>query len=234
MKRILLQEQLVFALTNLQDNCKIGRTQRTNYERQLENNSCYAKLDVTYSSRDKVTIKLSGSGAGANVKVKISGETTRTMGSKTSYPTFTSTKSTPVKKIYYTYGYFERTTTVSGSTTIKTYTLKSINGGTAFSSTSNCYMCGAEYSDAQTEYGRFVQILDGGSHEMENYEDQVFEFDVDIMANGASTGLTTKVTTSSGTVVKYAPKNGYDLGLYESPVYSLRWHVSSRPAIGDW
>ena len=96
-----------------------------------------AKLDVTYSSRDKVTIKLSGGGAGANVKVKISGETTRTMGSKTTYPTFTSTASTPVKKTYLTSGTLERTTTVSGSTTTRTYTLKSINGGTAFSSKSN-------------------------------------------------------------------------------------------------
>lgn len=191
------------------------------------------KLDVTYSARDKVTIKLSGTGVGANVKVRISGQTTRTIGIKTAYPTFTSTKSTPVKKTYFTYGTLERTTTVSGSTTVITYALQSINGGTAFSSASNCYLCGADFGDAITDYGACIPILDGGSVELESFADKVFELDVDITVNGASTGLTTQVTTTSGTTAKYAPKSGYDLCLYESPRHSYRWHVASRPAIGD-
>lgn len=191
----------------------------------------HAKLDVTYSSRDKVSIKLPGSGAGANVKVKTSGETTRTLGSQISYPTFSCTESLPVTKTYYVSGNFARTTVVSRSTTTQTYTLKSIHGGIAFSSTSNCNLCGAEYNDAMTEYGACVPILDGGSVAFEKYADRVFESDVEIPVNGVSTRLAVKITTTSDTSVKYTPKDGYDLCLYERQLDSYRWHVASRPAV---
>lgn len=185
-------------------------------------------LNVTFSASDSVTVK---SGVKISGIFNIVGSRTRTLGSSSSYAAFTATSSRAQEKTYYTGARFVRYYVLNHRTGIteEHYDIDSINGGTYTGTAKNCYMCGADWDEAWTDYGNCIKIENGSSVEISQFKNQTLDLGLSVPLSDIGVDFSLGVTfnTSSGTSMKYAPKAGYKLRIYDADGSAQEWHVTS-------
>lgn len=191
-----------------------------------------SSLGVTFASTDSVTVQ---SGIKRDTGVcSISGSRTKTFGSLTEFNPFTTTLSTPQQKTYYTGGYFERYLTAEGTTgrIVEHYVLDSILGGAITSSTSNCYVCGADFDKASTEYGRCIPIERGATVTISDFKGKSFDFglNINLKKYQVTVPLNVVTNTTMNTALKYSTVGNYALRVYDNNSGRKLWHVTSRSA----
>lgn len=190
--------------------------------------SSKGKLDVTFENTDQVKVECGMKGVGASGSYTISGSRTRGLDSSTEFPTYTTAKAGGYKR-YFTYGDFEewQTVTYYGSTT-NHIGLKVINGGTAFGTENACSNCNKPYGDVMSGHGTCVQILNGGTFTQKAFRNKTVSLGMDVSLLGYGIDLGVTRITGNATILRYAPKSGYNLRIYNKD--TATWHCTHKAA----
>lgn len=197
-------------------------------EFHIDNNGT---LDVAYTASDSVIVE-AGFQAGGGITVSGSRKCDLENLSKSEYASFTATSNQGMKKIYYTGGTFETsfsTDSFSGDV-FWYYTLESIDGGTTTSTPTVCTKCKEDWNGLLSADCTLVKIENGSSVTISYFKSRTIDYGLSVpFKNGSTTvfkfGVTTK--TSNSTSLKYTPKAGHQLRVYDEGRDKKVWHVSS-------
>ena len=191
----------------------------------------HSYLDVTFSASDSLKVAV-GTDTGV-AGITINGSVTRTFGSETTYPQFSTTTSTARKKVYYTKGEFvvDETIIHSQGQIITTYKLDSIYGGTTTGATSQCTKCSKSFSAVENNtYGHYIPIDNGGTVTITQCQNRTNDLELAVQLDGIDFDFgVTRITTGT-TKFKYTPKANYNLRVYDYDSSFKTWHVTSSLA----
>lgn len=184
------------------------------------------KLDVTFTSSDKVKVECGVKGT-AGATYNISGSRTRALQTSTIFPTYTTSKSKGGKKKYSTGGDFEewQTVTYYGSTSYH-IGIKKINGGTIMGAEGSCSDCGVSYASANSGHGTCINILNTGGVVISQFNNKSVDLGLNVSFSQIDLNLGVTRVTGGTTELKYTPKKGYNLRIYDND--KKTWHCTHK------
>ena len=185
------------------------------------------KLDVTFYTSDQLKVQVGVTNMSTG-EVSVSGTRTRGFESTSEYAQFTTT-SNGAKKTYYTNTDFEKWTTVSYYGLTKEYVgLKVIYGGTETGSVSECGTCAKAYANlsASNGDGTIVIVEEGSSYTVTSFRDRSVTLSSKVALEKFGMNLSVTRITGSKTKLKYSPKSGYNLKVYNRETNT--WHCTHR------
>lgn len=187
-----------------------------------------SSLKVTFKTSDKVKVETGLSVNGTSFG--IAGSRTRKFGTTTEFPTFSPTHYQ--KTSYYTRGRFETYyTTDSFSGTVCWYhSLDSISGGTVLGGVSSCSTCDGNWNTYYDGSGTAVPVSNGASWTVTYFRNKstTLGSKISLAGYGFSGSVSVTRITGSETILKYTPRNGKDILVYDVDGSRSTWHVTSR------
>lgn len=189
-----------------------------------------AKLKTSDGVKVEVGVKASGGSGG----YQISGSRTRTLGSITTYPEYTTTKSGACKvfNTRATYTTWQTTTYYGGS--VKDHIgIKSLNGGMAldnngqpsYDKETTCFACNKTFTSAAA-YDYNIDIGSGSSLVLEKMRNKTIDLGLNVFFADLGANLGVSSVTGAETSIMYTAKTGYALRLYSSN--GKTWHCTQK------